>query len=173
MWRMRTVELIWASFSASCAFSALRARSSRTTASVCNDFCTTAKLKETRPTASTVRQITKTTKTRVRRARRAAQRARLTRVFVVFVICLTVLAVGRVSLSFAVVQKSLQTEAVVREERALSAENAQLAEKLAQMSSTVRIRHIAETQLGLVDADHVQYLRVTKGARLAKVAQRP
>lgn len=105
--------------------------------------------------------------------RRAAQRARLTRVFVVFVICLTVLAVGRVSLSFAVVQKSLQTEVVVREERALSVENAQLAEKLAQMSSTVRIRHIAETQLGLVDADHVQYLRVTKGARLAKVAQRP
>ncbi len=105
--------------------------------------------------------------------RRAAQRARLTRVFVVFVICLTVLAVGRVSLSFAVVQKTLQTEAVVREERALSAENAQLAEQLAQMGSTVRIRHIAETQLGLVDADHVQYLRVTKGARMAKVAQRP
>ena len=107
--------------------------------------------------------------------RRAAQRARLTRVFVIFVVCLTVLAVGRVSLSFAVVQKTLQTEAVVREERALSAENAQLAEKLAQMGSTVRIRHIAETQLGLVDADydHVQYLRVTKGAHLAKVAQRP
>lgn len=105
--------------------------------------------------------------------RRAAQRARLTRVFVIFVICLTVLAVGRVSLSFAVVQKTLQTEAVVREERALSAENAQLVEKLAQMSSTVRIRHIAETQLGLVDADHVQYLRVAKGARVAKVAQRP
>lgn len=105
--------------------------------------------------------------------RRAAQRARLTRVFVVFVICLTVLAVGRVSLSFAVVQKSLQTEAVVREERALSAENAQLAEKLAQMSSTVRIRHIAVTQLGLVDADHWDVLRVTKGARLVKVVERP
>jgi cell division protein FtsL len=104
---------------------------------------------------------------------RAAQRARLTRVFVIFVICLTVLAVGRVSLSFAVVQKTLQTEAVVREERALNAENARLVEKLAQMGSTVRIRHIAETQLGLVDADHVQYLRVAKGARLAKVAQRP
>ena len=105
--------------------------------------------------------------------RRAAQRARLTRVFVVFVICLTVLAVGRVALSFAVVQKTLQTAAVVREERALSSENAQLVEKLAQLGSTVRIRHIAETQLGLVDADHVQYLRVTKGARMAKVAQRP
>jgi cell division protein FtsL len=105
--------------------------------------------------------------------RRAAQRARLTRVFVIFVICLTVLAVGRVSLSFAVVQKTLQTEAVVRQERTLSAENARLVETLAQMGSTVRIRHIAETQLGLVDADHVQYLRVAKGARLAKAALRP
>ena len=105
--------------------------------------------------------------------RRAAQRARLTRVFVIFVICLTALAVGRVSLSFAVVQKTLQTEAVVREERALSAENERLVEKLARMSSTVSIRRIAETQLGLIDADHVQYLRVAKGARLAKVAQRP
>lgn len=113
----------------------------------------------------------------VRRApqarRRAEQRARLTRLFVIFVVCLTVLAVGRVALSFAVVQKTLQTEAVVREERALSAENAQLAEKVAQMSSIMRIRHIAETQLGLVDADHVQYLRVARGARIAKVAQRP
>jgi cell division protein FtsL len=115
----------------------------------------------------------------VRRApqtrRRAEQRARLTRVFVVFVICLTVLAVGRVSLSFAVVQKTLQTAAVVREERALSAENARLVEKLAQMGSTVRIRHIAETQLGLVEADfdHVMHLRVAKGAHIAKVAQRP
>jgi len=105
--------------------------------------------------------------------RRAAQRARLTRAFVIFVVCLTVLAVGRVSLSFAVVQKTLQTDAVVREERALSAENAQLTEKLAQMSSNVRIRQIAETQLGLVDANHVQYLKVTKGARLVKVVERP
>ena len=104
---------------------------------------------------------------------RAAQRAHLTRVFVVFVICLTVLAAGRVSLSFAVVQKTLQTAAVVREERALSSENAQLAEKLAQLGSTVRIRHLAETQLGLVDADHVEYLKVAKGGRLAKVALRP
>jgi cell division protein FtsL len=105
--------------------------------------------------------------------RRAAQRARLTRVFVIFVVCLTVLAVGRVSLSFAVVQKTLQTEAVVREERALSAKNAQLAEKLAQMSSPERIRHIAVTQLGLVGVDHWDTLWVTKGARLAKLAERP
>ena len=104
---------------------------------------------------------------------RAARRARLTRAFVVFVICLTVLAVGRVSLSFAVVQKTLQTAAVVRQERALSSQNAQLVEKLAQLGSTVRIRHIAETELGLIDANHVEYLKVAKGARLAKVALRP
>ena len=85
--------------------------------------------------------------------RRAAQRARLTRVFVVFVVCLTVLAVGRVALSFAVVQKTLQTDAVVREERARERRERAAPEELAQLGSTVRIRHIAETQLGLVDAD--------------------
>ncbi|HEY5387576.1 MAG TPA: hypothetical protein VIL79_06705 [Thermoleophilia bacterium] len=95
------------------------------------------------------------------------------RVFVVFTVCLTVLAVGRVALSFAVVQKSLQTDAIAREEGRVSAANAQLAEELAQLSSTVRIRHIAENQLGLVDATHVQYLKVVPGAHLAKVAERP
>lgn len=105
--------------------------------------------------------------------RRAAQRARLTRAFVVFFVCLAVLAVGRVALSFAVVQKTLQTDAVVRQERAVSAENERLAEDLAQLGSTVRIRHIAETQLGLVDAAHVQYLRVPGAARDTTVAARP
>ena len=98
------------------------------------------------------------------------------RAFVIFVVCLTVLAVGRVALSFAVVQKTIETDAVVREQRALTAENAQLKEDLAQLGSTVRIRHIAENQLGLVDADHVLYLRVSKQARAAqpaRVAERP
>jgi cell division protein FtsL len=104
---------------------------------------------------------------------RAAQRARFTRAFVVFAVCLTVLAVGRVALSFAVVQKSLQTDAVSREERRVSAENAQLAEEVAQLSSTLRIRHIAENQLGLVDATAVTYLRVVPGEHVAKVAERP
>jgi len=111
----------------------------------------------------------------VRRApqarRRAAQRARLTRLFVVFVVCLTVLAVGRVALSFAVVQKSLQTDAVAREERRLSAENQQLAEALANQGSSVNIRTIAEKQLGLVDPTHVLYLKVHRNAALAKVAE--
>ncbi len=106
-----------------------------------------------------------------RSRRRAAQRARFTRAFVLFVCCLTVLAVGRVALSFAVVQKTIETDAVARSQRAVSAENAQLAEDLAQLGSTVRIRHIAEHELGLVDADHVRYLRVS--APDGKVAARP
>jgi cell division protein FtsL len=106
-----------------------------------------------------------------RSRRRAAQRARFTRVFVLFVCCLTLLAVGRVALSFAVVQKTIQTDAIAREQRAVTAENAQLAEDLAQLGSTVRIRQIAERQLGLVDADHVKYLRVQQ--KDGRVATRP
>jgi cell division protein FtsL len=113
-------------------------------------------------------------------ARRAAQqrhrvalRSGIMRAFVVFVVCLTVLAVGRVALSFAVVQKSLQTDAVVRQERQVSADNAQLAEEVAQLASTVRISHIAQTQLGLVDPTHVEYLRVATGQTFARVAERP
>ena len=105
-----------------------------------------------------------------RTRRRAAQRTRLTRAFVIFVACLTVLAVGRVALSFAVVQKSLQTDALVRQERKLTALNAQREEDLAQLASTLRIRHIAETQLGLVDAAHVIYLKPGKRAAIAEVA---
>jgi cell division protein FtsB len=93
-----------------------------------------------------------------RTRRRAAQRSRLTRAFVAFVVVLTVLAVGRVALSFAVVQKTLQTDAVVSEERRVSAKNDQLESTLADLGSTLRIRHIAQSQLGLVDAgSHVSY----------------
>jgi cell division protein FtsL len=88
---------------------------------------------------------------------RAAQRSRLTRTFVIFVGCLTLLAVGRVALSFAVVEKTLQTDAVVREERRISDKNDRLEEKAAQLGSPVRIQHIAETQLGLVLASHIAY----------------
>ncbi len=88
-----------------------------------------------------------------RTRKRAAQRSRLMRTFVIFVGCLTVLAVGRVALSFAVVQKTLQTDAIVREERRISDKNDQLEEQVAQLGSPVRVRHIAESQLGLVDAD--------------------
>lgn len=102
--------------------------------------------------------------------RRAAHRSRLMRAFVIFVAALMLLAVGRVALSFAVVQKNLQTEAIVREERQLTSENLQLQEDLAQLGSTVRIRHIAESQLGLVDATHPIYLRAGKAGTIAEVA---
>ncbi len=102
--------------------------------------------------------------------RKAAQRSRLMRAFVIFVVCLTLLAVGRVALSFAVVQKSLQTDAIVREERRVSDQNAQLQEKVAQLGSPVRIRHIAETQLGLVDASHVVYPEALSGKSISEVA---
>ena len=92
-----------------------------------------------------------------RTRKRAAQRSRLTRAFVAFVIVLTFLAVGRVALSFAVVQKTLQTDAVVREQRLVSARNDQLEGTLADLGSTLRIRHIAQSQLGLVDASHISY----------------
>ncbi|HTX70692.1 MAG TPA: hypothetical protein VMH50_16320 [Thermoleophilia bacterium] len=93
-----------------------------------------------------------------RTRRRAAQRSRLTRTFVAFVAVLTVLAVGRVALSFAVVQKTLQTDAVVREERRVSDKNDQLEGTLADLGSSIRIRHIAESQLGLVDpGSHVSF----------------
>ena len=89
--------------------------------------------------------------------RRAAQRSRRTRAFVAFVVVLTVLAVGRVALSFAVVQKTLQTDAIVSEARGVGTRNDELEGTLADLGSTVRIRHIAESQLGLVDATHVAY----------------
>jgi cell division protein FtsL len=104
---------------------------------------------------------------------RAAQRSRLTRTFVIFVGCLTLLAVGRVALSFAVVQKTLQTDAVVREERRISERNDQLEEQLAQLGSPVRIQHIAESQLGLVLASHIAYPEplLPKGERKVAAAR--
>ena len=104
--------------------------------------------------------------------RKAAQRSRFMRAFVIFVGCLTLLAVGRVALSFAVVQKTLQTEAIVREERRVSDQNAQLREKVAQLGSPVRIRNYAKADLDLVDADlqHVTTLRLRRGDRIAEIA---
>ena len=102
--------------------------------------------------------------------RRAAHRAGVNRLVVVFVVCLTVLAVGRVALSFAVVQKTLQTDAVAKQARQVSADNARLAEDLAQLSSAVHIRWMAERELGLVDADleHVRYLKAPRAGAAAK-----
>ena len=91
---------------------------------------------------------------------RPAIRARAVRLFFVFVICLAVLGVARVALSFAVVQKSLQTDAVQVQQRRIAAENADLAAKVTRLGSTTRIRWIAESQLGLVPAERPVYLTV-------------
>jgi cell division protein FtsL len=84
----------------------------------------------------------------------------MVRLFFVFVVCLAALGVGRVALSFAVVQKSLQTDAVKIEQRRFEAENADLAAAVTRLSSTTRIRAIAESQLGLIPAQRPVYLRV-------------
>ena len=95
------------------------------------------------------------------------------RTFVIFVACLTLLAVGRVALSFAVVQKTLQTDAIVLEERRISEKNDRLEGQLAGLGSPVRIQHIAETELGLKPAgNHVSYPEplLPKGERKVAVA---
>ena len=126
------------------------------------------------PAPSTGRRAPAAAPARPRRApgtrARAARRSRLTRAFVVFVACLTLLAVGRVALSFAVVQKTLQTETVVREQRRLSAKHDELREQVAQLSSTVRISRIAESELGLVAASHIDFPRPLGSQVVAQAA---
>ena len=62
------------------------------------------------------------------------------------------------ALSFAVVQKTLQTDAIARQDRQVSADNARLQEELAQASSSVNITNLAQHELGLVDTAYVRYL---------------
>lgn len=93
-----------------------------------------------------------------------AARARAVRLFFVAVVCLAVLGVGRVALSFAVVQKSLQTDAVKVDERRLVAENADLAAEVTRLGSTTRVRWIAQSRLGLVPAERPVYLTVEADA---------
>ena len=100
--------------------------------------------------------------------RRPASHAAVSRMVLIFIVCLTVLAVGRVALSFAVVQKTLQTDAVARQQRLVSADNARLAENLAQLSSAVYIRGVAERELGLVEADHWKTLKAPRASSIAK-----
>jgi cell division protein FtsL len=95
--------------------------------------------------------------------RAVAARSRTVRLFFTCVVCLAVLGVGRVALSFAVVQKSLQTDAVRVEQTRLETENSDLAAQVTRLGSATRVRQIALTQLGLVPADRPVYLTVTPG----------
>ena len=84
----------------------------------------------------------------------------LSRHLFAFVIILALLGAGRVTLSFAVVQKSLQTGATAHEITRLAAENANLSNQVAALSATNRIRTIAVNDLHLVPATSVSYLTV-------------
>jgi hypothetical protein len=90
---------------------------------------------------------------------RAAAHAKLPRLFFVFVACLAIIAVGRISLSFAVVQKSLQTDNVARAVSQLQIENNTLGESIARKAAGTIIREKASI-LGLVPAAKVTYLTV-------------
>ena len=90
---------------------------------------------------------------------RPAQRLLSRRLFA-FVIVLALLAAGRVTLSFAVVQKTLQTGAAVHETVRLTSSNALLSDQVAALSATNRIRSIAVNKLHLVPATGVRYLTV-------------
>lgn len=95
-----------------------------------------------------------------RRRSRPQARARISWRLVAVLICLGALCVGRVALSFAVVQKSLQTDAVVRAQSQLASENESLSEDVARLSSSIRIHNVAANRLGLVAATNIQYLTV-------------
>ncbi len=85
---------------------------------------------------------------------------------------MTVLAVGRIALSFAVVQKTMATEAVAAEQSRVVAENAQLTADVTRLSSMTRIRSIALRRLDLVPSSGVVYLSVDPGAADAGAAGR-
>lgn len=93
-------------------------------------------------------------------ARPRAVQARAVRLLTVFLIALTTLAVGRVALSFAVVQKTMATEAIVTEQRRLATENARLAADVTRLSAMTRIRSLALARLDLVPSAGVVYINV-------------
>jgi cell division protein FtsL len=95
---------------------------------------------------------------------RSRPHAKLAAKLLVFVICLALLAVVRISLSFAVVQKSLATTRVVNEQRSLAAENSRLTEEAATLSSTLRVRNLAVDELHLAPSGTVLYLHAHDGA---------
>jgi len=91
-------------------------------------------------------------------------RQSLTVRLVVFVVLLAVLAVGRVTLSFAVVQKNLQTDAVARQERVVDAANQRLAERAATLSSALTVRNVAMDKYHLIVPPDVQFITVHQHA---------
>ncbi len=81
----------------------------------------------------------------------------------VFGVLLAVLASGRVALSFAVVQKNLQTDAVARQYRVVDAQNQRLAERAAGLSSALAVRNVAVNKYHLTVSPDVQFITVHPG----------
>jgi hypothetical protein len=89
--------------------------------------------------------------------------SRLATRLIAFGLCVALLAVGRVALTFAVVQKNLQTSSVIKQERALRDENMTLAALVDQQSGSSKVQSLAK-KMGLVTGDAPVFLRVHPGA---------
>ena len=137
---------------------AARARHSRATAAALRSEALPAETVYPAPARSLGAWDDDDARARRRAGARRRARAKLPARLLIFIICLAVLAVGRVTLSFAVVQKNIATSAIMAQDRALTAENADLAERIARGSSTLRVRTIAVDRLGLVPTTNVIYL---------------
>jgi cell division protein FtsL len=90
--------------------------------------------------------------------------SRLATRLIVFGVCIALLAVGRVALTFAVVQKNLQTSAVIKQERTLRNDNMNLADQVAMQSANARVQKLAKQKYGLVPANDQRFLWVHAGA---------
>jgi hypothetical protein len=93
-----------------------------------------------------------------RRPRRRPLLSRPVVLLVLFAICLALLGVGRVTMTFAVVQESLDTANLVTKQRTLRQANAELSERLARLNASTRVHHLAVDKLGLVAPSSVVYL---------------
>jgi hypothetical protein len=89
--------------------------------------------------------------------------SRLATRLIVFGVCVALLAVGRVALTFAVVQKSMETSSVIKQERALRDDNMSLAALVAQQNGSSKVQSLAK-KLGYVPGDAPVFLHVHPGA---------
>ena len=83
---------------------------------------------------------------------------------IAFGVCVALLAVGRVAITFAVVQKNLQTSTLMTQEGVLRDNNMNLADEVAQQSATALVQKRATKTYGLIQADDVRYLTLPPDA---------
>ena len=78
--------------------------------------------------------------------------SRLATRLIVFGACVALLAVGRVALTFAVVQKNLETSSIIKQEQALGDDNISLAAVVSQQGGLSKVESLAK-KMGLVTPD--------------------